>query len=139
MGISLTFRRAAVACRILMRWAVFSLAAAAVTIQLCRSYRRPGDHVERHYRVGRAVIPEIHGGIFRDRPDWPMTDSLPPEPSLASPPSFDIALARRYLRQRQAYWASLVGAPGLDDPVARTLHVLCGAKYRPFGMDPSFA
>jgi hypothetical protein len=34
------------------------------------------------------------------------------------PAHFDIALARRYLRQRQAYWARPVGAPELGDSLA---------------------
>jgi hypothetical protein len=64
---------------------------------------------------------DIHGDIARDHPDRPMTGSPPPERSPGCPPLFDIALARRYLRRRQAYWASLVGAAGLDDPVALAL------------------
>lgn len=38
--------------------------------------------------------------------------------SPGQPAHFDIALARRYLRQRQAYWARLVGAPELGDSLA---------------------
>jgi hypothetical protein len=39
--------------------------------------------------------------------------------SPGQPAHFDIALARRYLRQRQAYWARLVGAAELGDTLAQ--------------------
>jgi len=50
-----------------------------------------------------------------------MIDSPAPESSPGNPPLFDIARARRYLRQRQAYWASLVRAPALEDAIAVAL------------------
>ena len=49
-----------------------------------------------------------------------MTGSSPRAPSPAGS-SFDVTLARRYLQQRQAYWASRAGAPAQGDAVALAL------------------